>query len=145
MSGPNPFQSSSDPQDFMRQFWGGLNMPIPGMVTPTLDTNELDKRIADLKAVEGWLKMNLNMLQMSIQGLEMQKITLAAMQSMGQGSESAPNPFGAAAMNPALWPWNFMGGNTAAAPTNESASAAEPAAAPSAPPEKSAGKKKDVA
>lgn len=117
MSGPNPFQTSSDPQDFMRQFWGGLNMPIPGMVTPTLDTNELDKRITDLKAVEGWLKMNLNMLQMSIQGLEMQKITLAAMRSMGQGSESAPNPFGAAAMNPALWPWNFMAGAAASAET----------------------------
>ncbi|HEY3431051.1 MAG TPA: PhaM family polyhydroxyalkanoate granule multifunctional regulatory protein [Rhodocyclaceae bacterium] len=114
MSGANPFQSSSDPQDFIKQFWGGLNIPIPGMVTPTLDTNELEKRITDLKAVEGWLKMNLNMLQMSIQGLEMQKMTLSAMQAMSQPSaDGASNPFASAALNPALWPWNFMTGNPA--------------------------------
>jgi len=114
MSGANPFQSSSDPQDFIKQFWGGLNIPIPGMVTPTLDTNELEKRITDLKAVEGWLKMNLNMLQMSIQGLEMQKMTLSAMQAMSQPStDGSGNPFASAALNPALWPWNFMTGNPA--------------------------------
>lgn len=111
MSGPNPFNSNADPQDFLKQFWGGLKMPLPGMVTPTLDTDELDKRIADLKAVEGWLKMNLQMLQMSIQGLEMQKMTLNAMRTMSQspGVDGQDNPFASAAMNPALWAWNFMG------------------------------------
>jgi hypothetical protein len=58
-----------------------MGFAMPGMVTPTFDTGELDKRIADLKAVEGWLQMNLGMLQATIQGLEMQRSTLTAMQS----------------------------------------------------------------
>ncbi|HEX5393308.1 MAG TPA: PhaM family polyhydroxyalkanoate granule multifunctional regulatory protein [Rhodocyclaceae bacterium] len=111
-----------------KQFWGSMNMPLPGMMAPTLDTDELDKRIADLKAVEGWLKMNLNMLQMSIQGLEMQKVTLAAVKAMSQSSseEGQPNPFASAAMNPALWAWNFMAPGAEAA----QAAASETAVAP---------------
>ena len=42
---------------------------------------EIDGHAADLKAVEGWLQMNLGMLQTTIQGLEMQRSTLAAMQA----------------------------------------------------------------
>lgn len=94
-----------DPLEFLKSMWGGMGFPLPGIVTPTLDANELEKRIADLKAVEGWLKMNLGMLQISIQGMEMQRVTLAAMQSLGQsggGGEGSP------LANPALWPWNFM-------------------------------------
>ena len=70
--------------EFLRKMWGNMGVPIPGMVAPTLDADEIEKRVTDLKAVEGWLKMNLNMLQLHIQGLEMQRATLAAMQSMGQ-------------------------------------------------------------
>lgn len=118
--------SSSDPQDLFKQLWGGLNIPLPGLVTPTLDVQELDKRIADLKAVEGWLKMNLNMLQMSIQGLEMQKMTLAAMQAMSQQARDgeASGAFAGAALNPALWPWNFMQAAGTETPAPKSAEAA---------------------
>ncbi|MCB1929587.1 MAG: hypothetical protein KDH17_16345 [Rhodocyclaceae bacterium] len=101
---------SQDPMEFMRGMWGNMGFSLPGMVTPTLDVNELDKRIADLKAVEGWLKMNLNMLQMTTQGLEMQRTTIAAVQAMGQvgrpqedGEPAAINPFASA-----IWPWNLM-------------------------------------
>ena len=69
----------TDPMEFLKSLWGNSGMPLPGLVTPTLDTNELEKRITDLKAVEGWLKSNLSMLQMTIQGLEMQRATLSAM------------------------------------------------------------------
>jgi hypothetical protein len=102
-----------DPLEFLKGMWGSMGFAVPGMVTPTLDINELDKRITDLKTVEGWLRMNLNMLQMSIQGLEMQRATLAAMQAMSRSAGSAeanpdatpnPNPFA----NPALWPWNLL-------------------------------------
>lgn len=97
----------SDPMEFLKNLWGSTGMPLPGLVTPTLDTDELDKRIADLKAVEGWLKTNLNMLQMTIQGLEMQRATVAAMHAISQSAsnpDANANPFA----NPALWPWNFM-------------------------------------
>lgn len=108
-STPNP-----DPMDFLKNMWGSMGIPLPGMVTPTLDANELEKRITDLKAVEGWLKTNLGMLQMTIQGLEMQRSTLAAVHAISQSANSADaetNPFN----NPALWPWNFMQHAAAAA------------------------------
>jgi hypothetical protein len=93
--------------------WSSMGFSLPGMVTPTLDTDELDKRIGDLKAVENWLKINLNMLQMTTQGLEVQRAALAAVKAMSQHAaaeaqqrEAAAdeNPFSAAA----LWPWNLM-------------------------------------
>lgn len=115
----------TDPMEFLKSLWGNTGMPLPGLVTPTLDTNELDKRIADLKAVEGWLKTNLGMLQMTIQGLEMQRATLSALQAISQSassSEANANPFA----NPALWPWNFMQ-NAGQAATADAASSAEAA------------------
>lgn len=120
----------NDPMEFLKSLWGNTGMPLPGLVTPTLDTNELEKRIADLKAVEGWLKTNLGMLQMTIQGLEMQRATLSALQAISQSasnSDANANPFA----NPALWPWNFMQNNGQAAATDV-ASAPEAAAAPKA-------------
>lgn len=130
-------ETRNDPMDFLKSMWGNMGFSLPGMVTPTLDTDELGKRITDLKAVEGWLKSNLSLLQMSIQALEMQRSTLAAFQQMSQAaqgeaaSDPAPNPF----LNPAVWsmPWNMMGGA-------ESPAEAQPTGAPTEP-APSAGKK----
>ncbi|HTY03300.1 MAG TPA: PhaM family polyhydroxyalkanoate granule multifunctional regulatory protein [Rhodocyclaceae bacterium] len=104
--------ANQDPMEFLKNFWANLGVPLPGMVTPTLDTDELGRRITDLKAVEGWLKNNLSMLQMTIQGLEMQRATLAALRAMSQPpAEGEPNPNPFASMvnpaNPAFWPWNL--------------------------------------
>jgi hypothetical protein len=110
------------------------------MVTPTLDVDELDKRIADMKAVENWLKMNLNSLQMATQALEMQRATIATMQAMSkiaseggapaEGQTAQPNPFASG-----MWPWNLM---------QQAAEAkAAPAPAPSAPAASAKGKPKD--
>ena len=100
-------QQNLDPLEFLKGMWGSMGFAVPGMVTPTMDVGEIDKHITDLTTVEGWLRMNLNMLQMSIQGLEMQRATLAAMQAISQSAgspEANANPFA----NPALWPWNMM-------------------------------------
>ncbi len=126
----------SDPMEFLKSLWGNTGVPLPGLVTPTMDTNELEKRIADLRAVEGWLKTNIGMLQMTIQGLEMQRATLTAMQAISQsasGSDAHANPFA----NPALWPWNLMQGADALAADT----AATPAGTRKAP-AKSSGKAK---
>lgn len=102
--------NTQDPLDFIRGMWSSMGFSLPGMVTPTVDIEELDKRITDMKAVENWLKMNLNMLQMSIQGLEMQRATIAAVKAMsahvkeGESPASDSNPFAAAAG----WPWSLM-------------------------------------
>lgn len=118
--------SAQDPLEFVRGMWNSMGFSLPGMMTPTLDVDELDKRIADLKAVEGWLKMNLNMLQMTTQGLEIQRATIAAVKAMGRQAEGEPageaNPFAAAAM----WPWQMMA--QAAAEASESAATEPPTA-----------------
>ena len=70
-----------DSVEFVRRAWSGLN--IPSTLVPTVDIEELDKRIADLKAVEQWLNLNLSMLHGTIQGLEIQRGTLAAVKAFG--------------------------------------------------------------
>jgi hypothetical protein len=76
MTDPTP---PSDPLEMFRRLWGPLGVPLPGMAMPTLDPAEVEKRIADLRSVEAWLNMNLNMVRFSIQGLELQKATLQVM------------------------------------------------------------------
>jgi hypothetical protein len=86
--------------------WGPLGLPVPGMAMPTLDPQEVEKRIADLRSIEAWLSMNLNMVRFSIQGLELQKSALNAMHAGTQ----APAAGGAeqGGVNPMLWPWAMM-------------------------------------
>jgi|KBSMisStandDraft_5_1062788.scaffolds.fasta_scaffold1621612_2 hypothetical protein len=80
-----------DPFEMFRRLWGPLGVPVPGMAMPTLDPQEIDKRIQDLKSVEAWLSMNLNMLRAGIQGLEMQKAGLQGMQGMQEAMQQAMN------------------------------------------------------
>ena len=80
MSEPTSPASPQDPFEIYRRMWGHLGVPIPGMAMPTLDPKEIEKRITDLRSVETWLNMNLNMVKFSIQGLELQKAALQAMQ-----------------------------------------------------------------
>jgi hypothetical protein len=63
----------------------GLNSAIP-----TFDIEELDKRIKDLKSVESWLSLNLNVLKSTIQTLEVQRATLLAIKSFGEAMANPP-------------------------------------------------------
>ena len=74
-----------DPFEMFRRLWGGLGVPLPGMAMPTFDPQEVEKRIAELRSVEAWLNMNLNMVKFSIQGLELQRAALQAMRNAGGG------------------------------------------------------------
>ena len=76
-------ETSKDIFDFMQKMWNPLNFPIPGIMTPTVDVEELDKKIRELKSVENWLKMNLGFLQMTIRTLELQKTALEALHASG--------------------------------------------------------------
>jgi hypothetical protein len=84
-----PNLSVTDGFDFVKKIWGSL--PIPSVMNPTTDLDELDKRISDLKAVEQWLNVNLSMLRATIQGLEVQRGTIATIKSfssnIGLGGE----------------------------------------------------------
>jgi len=70
-----------DPFEFLKSLWGPMGLPMAGLTGPTTAMGEVERRIAELKSVENWLNMNLGVLRMTIQGLEMQKAGLAAMQS----------------------------------------------------------------
>ncbi|HYA76076.1 MAG TPA: PhaM family polyhydroxyalkanoate granule multifunctional regulatory protein [Burkholderiaceae bacterium] len=124
---PLPDALAGNFQDAIRwfnQLWSGSPEPsattrggvgaLPSMMMPTLDVNELEKRITDLRSVEQWLNLNLNLLRTTIQGLEMQRSTLAAWQSLGTpatgttGSAKAENAAASAApesptFQPAMW------------------------------------------
>ena len=79
-----------DPFEMFRRLWGPLGVPLPGMAMPTFDPDEVEKRIADLRSVEGWLNMNLNMVKFAIQGLELQRTALQAMRNAGAPDGGAP-------------------------------------------------------
>jgi hypothetical protein len=103
MSQEAPLQ---DPFEFLKKLWSPMGLPMPGVVVPLLDPKEIDKRITDLKSVENWLNMNLNVLRMTIQGLEMQRATLLAFQSMqpsSTGESAKVEPASAASAAEAWW------------------------------------------
>ncbi|WP_199028002.1 PhaM family polyhydroxyalkanoate granule multifunctional regulatory protein [Ralstonia sp. ASV6] len=80
--------------EFLRKLWGGGLAGMAGMsgagmpnmanfAAPPMDLEELDKRIHDLRAVESWLQLNASLLRTAIQGLEVQRATLVALQTFG--------------------------------------------------------------
>ena len=62
---------------------GQPKMPQLGhWIAPTMSVEELEKRIAELKAVQFWLDQNATALKATIQALEVQKMTLATLHGM---------------------------------------------------------------
>ena len=72
--------------EFMQKMWNPLSFPLPGMITPTANIEEIDKKIMELKAVETWLTLNVGFVQMTIKTLEMQK---AALESFGVAKDKS--------------------------------------------------------
>jgi hypothetical protein len=74
--------------DFLQNLAKGASNSIPQMpnlgnwVAPTLNPEELEKRIEELKAVHFWLEQNSRALGATIQALEVQKMTLATLKGM---------------------------------------------------------------
>ncbi len=64
----------------------GAALPgIPGMgqwVAPTLNPEEIEKRISELRTVQFWLEQNARMLGATIQALEVQRMTLSTLKTM---------------------------------------------------------------
>jgi len=47
--------SMTDSLEFVKNLWGSMGVPgmnVPGLAVPSLSPEDLDKKIADLKAVE---------------------------------------------------------------------------------------------
>ena len=74
--------------DFLQNLAKGASQTIPQLpnlsnwVAPTLNVEELEKRISELKAVHFWLDQNSKALGATIQALEVQKMTLATLKGM---------------------------------------------------------------
>jgi hypothetical protein len=88
----------SDTLEFVKNLWGSMGVPgmsLPGLAAPTLSLNDLDKKLADLKAVEAWLNLNVAMLRGTIQALEVQRGTIATLKSMGASMAEAMSQPGA--------------------------------------------------
>ena len=101
-AGSLPFLNPvGDGLELMKKMWGFAGLPsiptagnlatmaaripqqLPSMLAPTLDVNELEKRIADLRAVEQWLELNAGILRTTIQTLEVQRATIATLKGIG--------------------------------------------------------------
>ncbi len=84
----------------------GSALPHIGQwVAPTLDPEELAKRIEELRTVQFWLEQNAKMLGATIQALEVQRMTLSTLKTMNVQvtdlRESMKLPVMAAADTPA--------------------------------------------
>jgi hypothetical protein len=86
-------------QNLAKQAAGGAAQSIPQLpnlgnwVAPTLNVEELDKRIDELKAVQFWLDQNATALKATIQALEVQKMTLATLKGMNFNFGDVANAF----------------------------------------------------
>jgi hypothetical protein len=122
----------TDTLDFVKSLWGNMN--VPGVTGPSLSTDELEKRISDLKAVEAWLSMNMTMLRGTIQAMEVQRGTIATLKAMSASMAQAMGQAGTGAAPGSMPFQNFFtppgataGGKPPEAPgAGPAASAAQP-------------------
>jgi hypothetical protein len=95
--------------EFMQKMWNPLGIAAPGAavapgVSPappfpnpmamfaTLDPADIERKIGELKVIESWLAMSLNLMQMSIKTLEWQKASLEALRAGAEAAVQASAP-----------------------------------------------------
>lgn len=131
----------TDTLDFVKKLWGSMGIPgagipgassLSGIASPALTVEDLDKRIADMKAVEGWLNMNLSMLRGTIHTMEVQRSTLVTIKSMGASMAEAMRQSGVSADKMATMPFAPFFSQSAQGATPAAAAAAPAPAKPSA-------------
>jgi len=85
--------------DFLQNLAKNASQTVPQMpnlanwIAPTLNEEELEKRIAELKAVHFWLDQNSKALGATVQALEVQKMTLATLKGMNFNMGDLANAF----------------------------------------------------
>ena len=85
--------------DFLQNLAKGASANVPQMpslgswVAPTLNMEELDKRIEELKNVQFWLEQNSRALSATVQALEVQRMTLATLKGMNFNLGDIANAF----------------------------------------------------
>ena len=85
--------------DFLQNIAKGASQTLPQLpnlsnwIAPTLNVEELEKRIGELKAVHFWLDQNSKALSATIQALEVQKMTLSTLKGMNFNMGDVANAF----------------------------------------------------
>ncbi|MDE1947153.1 MAG: hypothetical protein KGI35_00900 [Burkholderiales bacterium] len=111
MAGATDFTKMVPGFDFLQGLIKGAGASMPSIgqwVAPTLDPEELEKRIGELRTVQFWLEQNARMLGVTIQALEVQRMTLSTLRTMNlpleemrKGFELRVPDLGAPAAEPA--------------------------------------------
>ena len=60
---------------------GMFAFPNPAAMFAALDPAQVERKVAELRVIENWLAMSLNLTQMSIRTLELQRASLEALQA----------------------------------------------------------------
>jgi hypothetical protein len=116
----------TDTLDFVKNLWGSMNLPgtnMSGMAAPPMSIEDLDKRIADLKAVESWLNMNVTMLRGTIQTMEVQRSTLSTLKAMSASMAEAMRQSGVSVEKMSANPFGSFFGQPASGASASTASA----------------------
>ena len=118
MTSPTDFARLVPGFDFLQGLMKNAGQTLPHMnqwIAPTLDPEELGKRIEQLRTVQFWLEQNARMLATTIQALEVQRMTLSTLKNMNMPMDRmreaftlpdppAPAPFAAPEPAPAPEP-----------------------------------------
>ena len=102
--------------------------PLGGWVAPTLNVEDLEQRIKELKTVLFWLEQNGTALKATIQAMEVQKMTLVTLKSMNVSMQEMAQAFSIPTPEAAPKPAPFS------APASEAASSTAPGFAASSQP-----------
>jgi hypothetical protein len=85
MSDPAAFTKLVPGFDFLQGLVKNAGAALPNVgqwIAPTLNPEELEKRIEELRTVQFWLEQNARMLGATIQALEVQRMTLSTLKTM---------------------------------------------------------------
>ncbi len=85
MADPASFTKLVPGFDFLQNLVKNAGAALPNIgqwVAPTLNPEELEKRIEELRTVQFWLEQNARMLGATIQALEVQRMTLSTLKTM---------------------------------------------------------------
>ncbi len=86
-----------------------MAFPMQSLMMSGLGVEEIDKKVSELTTVKHWLNSNVGMLELTIKTLEYQRALLQPAQGGESGKSSNTPPLDNPMLNPALWPWAFMG------------------------------------
>jgi hypothetical protein len=99
------------PQDMFDMWQKMVNpgaYPLQSFMFPSLDPQDIEKKIAELEAVEHWLKANVNMIQLTVRTLRYQLALLKGGEKAQEVMAESAHPPQEEAPNPAMWAWNMM-------------------------------------